>query len=116
MIRLPDADNVVIPVEKFTKYALSVEGDIDKTIAFGLALGYNKENASKLIDNIRRNLNNFEALPKGDKGYGMLYEVSMELVGENGKSAKVTTGWIDDKARGEVRLVTAYIDEKKEKK
>ena len=40
----------------------------------------------------------------------MLYEVTMNLIGENGKTAKVVTGWIDDISNGEMRLTTVYID------
>ena len=47
---LPRADRAVIPVEKFTKYALNPEKQPNKAIAFELALGYNKENVSKLIN------------------------------------------------------------------
>ena len=38
------------------------------------------------------------------------YEVVMNLVGPNGKAAKVLTGWIDDKNNGEMRLTTVHID------
>jgi hypothetical protein len=35
----------------------------------------------------------------------------MILKGENGKTAKVLTGWIDDVSTGEMRLVTVHIDD-----
>jgi len=107
---LPRADEAVIPVEKLTKYALNVAKDENKAIAFDLALGYNINNADKLIDNIKRNLKRFPAAEKDNKGYGVTYEVIMELTGENGKKAKVLTGWLDDKSNGEMRLTTLHID------
>ncbi len=110
MFTLPRHKEVIIPLEKFTKYALSESADKDKAIAFELALGYNINNVDKLITNIRDNLDKFPAKPKGNKGFGLLYEVVMLLMGENGKSAKVLTGWIDDSGTGEMRLVTAHID------
>ncbi len=107
---LPRYDEAIIPLEKFTEYALSESADKDKAIAFELALGYNINNADKLIANIKRNLDRFPAKAKGNKGFGQLYEVVMVLVGENGKTAKVLTGWIDDESAGEIRLITAHID------
>ena len=113
MNTLPRHEEAVIPIEKFTKYSLNYDRDFDKATAFNLALGYNLYNANKLIENIKRNLPSFESKEKGDIGYGMRYEVAMELKGENGKTATVITAWIDDKINGEMRLTNAYIDKKK---
>jgi len=55
-------------------------------------------------------LANFPAKHKGNKGYGEIYEVLMNLTGENGKTAKVLTGWLDDVSNGETRLTSAYVD------
>ncbi len=64
----------------------------------------------ELIDNIKANVGKYQAKPKGNRGYGELYEVTMVLVGHNGKSAMVLTGWLDDAKTGEIRLVTAHVD------
>ena len=107
---LPWHDEAVIPIEKFTEYCLNPNKDIDKATAFNNALGYNEGNAYRLIANIRHNLSNFPAVQKSDVGFGMRYEVIMNLTGPNGRSASVLTGWIDDKNNGEMRLTTAHID------
>ena len=107
---LPKLSQVVIPIEKFTKYALNIEKDPDKAIAFELALGYTLDNVEKLIENIKNNLDKFPATQKENKGYGDTYEVIMDITGENGKTAKVLTAWIDDKSKNEMRLVTVHID------
>ena len=107
---LPRCNEVVIPIEKFAKYALNPIRDPDKATAFRLALGYDLDNVQKLIDTIRDNLPKFPATAKGDVGYGQLYEVILDIQGENGRTAKVLTAWIDDKANGEMRLVTIHID------
>ena len=107
---LPKADNVVIPEEKFTKYALDPTRQPNKAAAFELALGYNLSNVQDLIDNIRANITKFPATHKGDKGYGDIYEVIMRLTGKNGKTAQVATGWLNDKSNGEMRLTSAYVD------
>ena len=107
---MPRADEEVIPIEKFTRYALDPEKDADKAIAFDHALGYNKNNVSKLIEQIYGNLSKFPAKEKSDLGYGMRYEVVMDIVGANGKTAKVLTEWIDDVSNGEMRLTTVHVD------
>ena len=113
MYLLPRYNRAVIPIEKFTKYSLNYERDFDKATAFNLELGYNIANVNKLIENIKNNLCNFECTEKGDIGYGMRYEVVMLLVGENRRSARVITAWIDDTKNGEMRLTNAYVDKRK---
>jgi hypothetical protein len=66
---------------------------------------------SEIILCIQSNIANFPAKPKGNKGHGEIYEVIMTLKGVNGKEAKVLTGWIDDANTGEMRLITAHIDD-----
>jgi len=110
MDELPRLNEAVIPIEKFVNYALDSDKQPKKASAFELALGYTKDNVEKLIENIRTNLSAFPAKTKGDKGYGMVYEVPLILIGENGKKAKVLPGWIDDSSNGEVRLTSAYVD------
>ena len=59
---LPGANEAVMPVEKFTMYALNPSRQADKA------------------------------------------------VGENGKTAKVLTGWIDDAETGQMRLTSVYVN------
>ena len=103
---------IEIPKEKFTEYALNPEKDFDKANAFEKALGYNQSNVDKLIDNIYRNVNKFDAVKKPDNGYGQRYSVLMSLVGENGKRANVQTAWIIEKETAITRLVSAYVTNK----
>jgi len=110
MNTLPRANEAVISIEKFTEYALNPDKDKDKSIAFDLALGYNKNNAHKLIEQIKKNLIYYPAIKKENIGYGIRYEVIMDITGINGKTAKVLTGWIDDIKTGEIRLTTVHID------
>ena len=113
MAKLPNADNAIIAAEKFTKYALDPLKEPNKAMAFEKALGYNKNNAKELIFNIRKNLHLFEAVEKGDKGFGMQYEVVLNLLGANNRYAKVLTAWIVDKQTKETRLTSAYVTKKK---
>ena len=107
---LPRHKDAVIPIEKFTKYALDYSKDPNKAAAFEVALGYTQDNADSLIANISCKLADFPATPRGDKGYGMTYEVVMDITGPNGKTARVLTAWIDDKISSQMRLITAHID------
>ena len=113
---LPKRDSAAIPIQKFTGYALNPDKQPDKAVAFSLVLGYNMSNADDLVRNIHDNLSNFPALSKGDDGYGMRYEVSMNLLGPNGKTAKVITAWIDDAKTKEMRLVSEYVDKRRGKR
>ena len=111
IMTLPHYECVVMLESKFLQYALNPEKAPDKARAFKEALGYDLSNYKELMDNIRQNLPRHEAKPKGDKGWGMTYEVIMMLEGPNGKRAKVLTAWIDDKLNGEMRLTTVHIDD-----
>ena len=110
---LPAAEKEHIPKEKFTLYALNFEKDPNKARAFKEALGYQAENADKLIENIRSHIGEFKAVDKGNNGYGQRYEVLMTLTGENQKTANVKTAWIIDNGKKEPRLTSAYVTSKK---
>lgn len=111
IIKLPRYQEAVIPKEKFTQYALNPDKDLDKARAFKNALGYDLDNANDLIEQINAKLPEYEAVSKGDRGWGMTYEVIMDITGPNGKTAKVLTAWIDDKNNGEMRLTTVHVDD-----
>ena len=102
-----------IPTAKLTRYALNPEKDANKARAFEMALGYNLGNVDKLIENVERHINENEVVKKPNTGYGDRFQISMEITGENGKSALVTTAWILDDKTGELRLTTIYVDKKK---
>lgn len=110
IIKLPRYDEAVIPKAKFTQYALNPEKDPNKARAFKSALGYDLDNADDLIEQINAKLPDYEAVEKGDRGWGKRYEVIMDIEGPNGKTAKVLTAWIDDKNTGEMRLTSVYVD------
>ena len=110
IMKLPRYKDAVIPKLKFTQYALNPDKDPDKAKAFEKALGYTVDNADELISQIYDKIPECEAVEKGDQGWGPQYEVVMNITGPNGKTAKVLTGWIDDKNNGEMRLTTVHID------
>ena len=109
---LPNADGAIIELQKFTEYALNPLKEKNKAEAFSKALGYTTQNADMLIENIRQNIINFNAIEKPDNGYGKRYEILMTLTGINQKRANVKTAWIVDKKTGETRLTSAYVTKK----
>jgi len=113
IILLPNYQEAIIPEEKFTEYALNPLKDKNKAEAFEKALGYNLSNSNKLIENIRTNINKFNATEKPDLGYGTRYEIIMNLTGENGKNANVKTAWIIDKDTKKTKMTSAYVTSKK---
>ena len=114
---LPNADKVIIPEIKLTKYALNAkDGDPNKAAAFKLALGYDLTNYRLLIENIRKNVKNFNAVEKPDLGYGRRFEVMITLTGANGKTANVLTAWIVDKDTYQTRLTSLYVTKKKRRR
>jgi len=110
---LPNAEKAVIPTEKITNYSLDFDKDPNKATAFKLALGYNKNNADMLIDNIYRNIPFYNAYSRGNNGYGELYEVVINITGANGRNANVLTAWIVENGTDIPRLVNAYVTKKK---
>lgn len=118
IMELPNYKNAKIPTEKIVKYVLNPNHPKGKfkAEAFEKALGYNLGNANKLIENIQKNINKFDAIEKEDKGHGKRYEILMTLIGENKRIANVKTAWIIDKITGETRLTSAYVTQKGRKK
>lgn len=110
IMKLPKYQEAIIPKEKFTEYALNPEKDANKAKAFKVALGYTKDNAEDLIEQIYNKLPDYEAAERGDKGWGMTYQVIMDITGPNGKTAQVLTAWIKDKDTGKVRMTTVHVD------
>lgn len=110
IMKLPKYQEAIIPKEKFTEYALNPEKDANKAKAFKAALGYTKDNAEELMEQIYNKLPDYEATERGDKGWGMTYQVIMDITGPNGKTAQVLTAWIKDKDTGKVRMTTVHVD------
>jgi hypothetical protein len=109
-----DGRTYTISKDKFTQYALNPDKDPNKARAFELALGYNKDNCDKLIEDIMTEVDKSKMRDRGNAGYGMRREQVMRLSGPNGKEANVATGWIEES--DSVRLTSVYITEKEESK
>lgn len=103
----------IIPVEKFTEYALSPQAAPDKAKAFERALGYTQANYQGLIDQISKQVSLDKCRSRGHNDFGELYEQVMRITGVNGKSANVCTGWIRQNGSDRLALTSAYVTKKK---
>lgn len=106
-----EVGNLMIPTKKLTNYALDPDKASDKAKAFETALGYTKENAYVLIENLARHIDSKSFVEKGNKGYGEMYECITRLTGANGKQANVLTAWIEEEDK--MRMTSIYVTKKK---
>ena len=100
-----------IDTNKITSYALNAQHPVggDKALVFESALGFNQSNADQLIRQIRHQLSRSEAVTGLRDMYGQRFTVDMQILGPNGRTATVRTGWIFDPGVDVPRLVTLYV-------
>ena len=99
-----------IPLRKLTQYALNYENAPDKARAFEQALGYNLTNFPLLLENLKRQIVHAPQIDKGQTPYGRRFQIIVELLGVNQKTAKVLTGWLIDQRTQACHLTTIHID------
>ncbi len=113
-LKLPNADNAVLPEGKFTRYLL--DGNNEKGLAKGRAftsrLGYDKDNWQDLQREIAQRAAKYPAKQKGMTEFGMKYEQKMVLYGKKETPANVIVGWLQ-KPDGNMNMTSAYIKEVK---
>lgn len=110
--QLPNADKAIVDPRKIINYALDFDNDQgkDKSKHFEKVLGFTKNNANLLIKQIQENVSNYKAEIRKLDQYGQRYAVLMPIIGVNGNTAIVHTGWIIDSGKTIPRLVTVYIE------
>jgi hypothetical protein len=108
---LPNHNNAKIDTRKLTDYALNPEHPVGghKAKVFESALGYNKSNADSLMKQIYEKLPKSEAVMGKLDQYGQRYTVDMSIMGANGNTATVRTGWILKPGSTTPELTTIYI-------
>lgn len=113
-LRLPNAENAILPDEKFTKYLLG--GDNAKGLAKGKAftsrLGYDINNWKSLQKELKEGVLKYPATYKGETEYGKKYEQQMILYGKKNVPANVIVGWMH-RSDGVTSMSSAYIKEVK---
>ena len=96
MAKLPNCENAVADIKKFTEYCLDVDHDTGgpKAQAFRDVLGITLADAEFLRAVVLDAARTMEAVPKGTNDYGDKYEITFKMTGLNGNAAMVQTGWI----------------------
>lgn len=113
-LKLPNAENAILPEPKFTKYLFdenSVKG-YPKGKAFADRLGYSIDNWQKLRDELKQGAKKYSAQYVDNNGYGDRYVQKMIIYGEKGTPANVIVAWLR-KTDGTINLTSAYIKETK---
>lgn len=105
---LEDFDRAYIPEGKIRAYALRHPS---KKRPFE-ALGFSEEagNWEMLRDAILDELPRHPAIFDKQNQYGITHEVTVPVVGPNGKEAPVKTYWIREREEDSPRLTTLYIN------
>lgn len=107
-MRLPNADQAVIPPEKVRDYLLSFSQPVGKFKAvFFRALGYTSDHWEWLEADIRAILIH-EASVGEETEYGQKFEVRGRITGPARRSADIVTAWIILKGEDTPRFITAY--------
>lgn len=114
--QMPNYSDAVTPREKFVNYSLDYENKnaVGKPEAFERALGYTKENADDLIDQIHKAVTSGKVLPYGTEitEYGIKYKFRLPITGPNGKTKNVIAIYQIDAGTTKPRLVTNYVEGK----
>ena len=112
---MPNHSQAVTPKEKFTKYSLDYDNPNarGKAEAYEKGLGYTKENADSLIQQIS------DAVTTTAKPYsvsqtqfGIKYKYRIPVTGPNGKKKNVIAVYQIDSGYSIPRLITNYLEGK----
>ncbi len=108
----PNPFNVKIDADgKLRSYALNPEHPTGKNKArvFESALGFTQKDAANLEKQIREQVKTCEWKDAGESAFGVKYTVDVKILGNNGKTAIVRTGWIVERGGSDPRLTSAYV-------
>lgn len=108
---LPNVEKATIDPRKLTEYALNPEHVVggNKARVFESALGYNKSNAEVLLKQVQAKLPQSEAVLGKLDQYGQRYTVDMQILGANGQTATVRTGWIIRPGSSVPEMTTIFV-------
>ena len=104
-------ESYLVPDAKLNAYALSYTGNEDKTKAFDSALGFAPNDAPEVIRQLYEWLADNPPTFRRGTPYGDSYTSTLTMKGRNGKTAKVTAGWIMRPGDDKMQLASIYVDE-----
>ena len=114
MTKLEDfATQLTIDTTKLTKYALNPKSEKGrhKARVFEAVLGYTQSNYQSLLAQIQAQALNAPAKTIRTDKFGVHLQVDLEIIGPNGKTAIVRTGWLVEPNSDTARLTTLYLKE-----
>lgn len=108
---LAGAENALIEDRKLVGYSLnpSHQDGGDKALVFAQVLGYNRENADLLRDQILAGILTTSARPGLVDQKGSRFSVDLAIQGPTGRTAVARTGWIYEPGRAIPRLTTTVF-------
>ncbi len=101
--------DAIIAPEKLTDYLLRGRDDHDKS-GFLAVAGYIHMHAAHLEADIRAQLLPIPAIPAGQNPYGEKFIIRGNLNGPNGRTLRVLSVWMLEKATGLTKFITLYPD------
>ncbi len=109
-MKLPNAENAFVAIEKLRDYSLSPEHDEGKHKArvFRAALGFTQSDAERLRQMVLDAARTGEATPGKTMPYGQMYVLSFDAQGPHGVIT-IRTAWIIVAGTDFPRLVTCYV-------
>jgi hypothetical protein len=112
MPKLPNPDQAVIPLEKFTEYALNPEHPIGlhKARVFKAALGLTLDDAAFLQEKVRDAARTYDAVPQTAIAHGERYVIDFSLTTAHG-TATVRSAWIVRYGENYPRLTSCLVIE-----
>lgn len=108
-------ENFTIPEAKLTGYALNMNHakGKDKAIAFREALGFTSDDAPEIMRQVYRWVGAHEPIYSHTDQFGDRLTTDMMMTGKNGKTAKVTVGWIKEPGADKMRMTSIYVSKRK---
>jgi hypothetical protein len=110
MSKLPNGDRAVVPLEKFTEYALNPTHPTGrhKARVFRAALGLTLDDAEFLRKTVQSVAETHDAVAEEPTAFGERYVIDFELTTDDG-TAKVRSAWMVRKDEDFPRLTTCYV-------
>ncbi|MDZ7833210.1 MAG: hypothetical protein U5L07_15780 [Desulfobacterales bacterium] len=107
-MKLPNADQAIIPTEKLQNYLLSPNHPVGKfKAAFFRAIGYTNDNWQQLESEIRALLT-LDAYASKSTDYGQKYEIRGYISSPLGGKVNIVTVWIIRVEEQIPHFITAY--------
>ena len=112
MVKLPNGDKAIVPLEKFTEYSLNPDHPVGqhKARVFKAALGLTLEDASFLQTIVQGVANTHDAVPQEPSAFGDRYVIDFILETESGV-ATIRSAWIVRHDENVPRLTSCFVME-----